>query len=252
MRIEESLARVFLGYKRENPAALVIFDHDSTLVDTEYAWQQGTREWLARYGCKYDPQIRMLVTGRNQTEVTTIFKEKYDLPGKIEKLRQERLAIIMKLFRKTARPIEPVVKLARFLAKQGLCLAIASGAPAEFLQTTIEMFSWQGLFKFIISGDEVKKGKPSPDLFFYACARAQEYNQVELDDCVVVEDSLNGVLAAKFAGMRCLLVPGVITNHQLEKAKSVMSFATDLILFREDLERVDYDALVQEFRKAAI
>jgi len=253
MSIERELVRVFLGWQKLKPAPVVICDHDSTLVDTEYAWQEGTRIWLEKHCKEYNPQIRALVTGKNQTEVTRIFKEKYRLEGEIEELREERLKIIMDLFQKTAGPIEPVIDLVRFLSKQGFCLAIASGAPIEFLETSIKMFSLEGIFDLIISGDQVLRGKPCPDILFYAFAKAQEKKpEIRMADCVVIEDSLNGVLAAKRAGMRCLLVPGVIASDHLTKAKYLLSEATDLVLSREELERVDYKVLQQEFGAAVL
>lgn len=253
MRKEQALARLFLGYRKESPAGLVIFDHDSTLVDTEYAWREGTRKWLEGYGIVYDPQIRVMVTGKNQTEVTRIFKERYGLRASVEDLRKERLTIIMELFRKTAKPIQPVINLAKFLAEQGFYLAIASGAPIEFLQASIEMFSLQNVFQLVVSGDEVDRGKPSPDILFYTFAKVQEQHpDIKLNRCVVVEDSLNGVYAAKFAGTRCLLVPGVITQEQLEKAKQVLNSATDLVLSREELAQINYNDLLKEFQGAAV
>ena len=253
MSVEKELARVFLGCHRESPAELVICDHDSTLVDTEYAWQEGTRRWLENYGKKYDPKIRSKLTGKNQTEVTRILKQEYGLVGDVEELRKERLKIIMDLFEKTSRLIEPVIELIRFLSKQGFCLAIASGAPIEFLETSIKMFSLEGIFDLIISGDQVLRGKPCPDILFYVFAKAQEKKpEIRMADCVVIEDSLNGVLAAKRAGMRCLLVPGVITSGHLTKAKYLLSEATDLILAREELERIDYRVLQQEFGAAVL
>ncbi len=253
MSVERELARVFLGWQKRSPAGLVICDHDSTLVDTEYAWQEGTRRWLENYGKKYDPKIRAKLTGKNQTEVTRILKQEYGLDGDVSELRKERLQIIMDLFQKTAKPIEPVIKLARFLSNQGFCLAIASGAPMEFLEFSVEKFALTEVFRFIISGDQATKGKPCPDILFCTFAKAQEERpEIKISDCVVIEDSLNGVLAVKRAGMRCLLVPGVITSDHLAKAKRFLSEATDLVLTRKDLKGIDYKILEQEFRAAVL
>ncbi|MCD6429204.1 HAD family phosphatase [bacterium] len=245
MRIEKSLARLLLGAEPKTKIKWGIFDHDGTLVDSEFAWVEGTRIWLKKYGKEYKPEIRLRLTGKGQTEVVEILKQEYELPGNVETLREERLAIIMELFEKTATPIWPVITFVRFLHRQGFRLAIASGAPIEFLEKSIQKFELADLFEVIVTGDHVCKGKPEPDIFLYTLSKIQEKDpETENSNCLVVEDSYNGAVAAKRAGMKCLLVPRVIILPQIETLKRTVDLITDL-------KGLDYALIKQELQRAA-
>jgi HAD superfamily hydrolase (TIGR01509 family) len=84
-------------------------------------------------------------------------------------------------------------------------LAVASGSPAEAIRSVLQRAGWIPLFRETVSSESVAKGKPAPDVFLAAAARLAAAPQ----RCLVFEDSLHGVRAARAAGMKCFVVPSL-------------------------------------------
>jgi beta-phosphoglucomutase-like phosphatase (HAD superfamily) len=85
----------------------------------------------------------------------------------------------------------------------GLALAVASSAPRAVIDAALDSLEITSLFRVVVASDEVAHGKPAPDVYLLAAQRLG----VDPPDCLVVEDSLNGVLAGRAAGMTVALVP---------------------------------------------
>jgi HAD superfamily hydrolase (TIGR01509 family) len=92
----------------------------------------------------------------------------------------------------------------------GYRLALASSAEMAVIEANLGALAIGGLFEAVVSGAQVPRGKPAPDVFLAAAARLG----VPAEACLVIEDSRNGLLAAKAAGMRCAVVPCAYTRHQ--------------------------------------
>jgi HAD superfamily hydrolase (TIGR01509 family) len=86
------------------------------------------------------------------------------------------------------------------LSRRGLPLAVASSSPRSFIERVLRCLRVHDRFSVVLSGEEVARGKPEPDVFL-AVARALGLAPGE---CVVIEDSRNGIIAARRAGMRCV------------------------------------------------
>ncbi len=97
-------------------------------------------------------------------------------------------------------------------------MALASSAPIENIQLVIETLGINDCFQSIICDRDVTEGKPSPQVFLLAAGRLG----VEPGDCIVIEDAVAGVTAAKRAGMYCLAVTGTHPRHSLTEADLVV------------------------------
>jgi HAD superfamily hydrolase (TIGR01509 family) len=93
-----------------------------------------------------------------------------------------------------------IVELLEYLNKSDIKTALASSSSIEVINIFISKVGLGHYFQQTISGDSVKRGKPDPDIFIHAAKELQE----EPEDCIVIEDSANGVKAAKLAGMKCV------------------------------------------------
>ena len=91
-------------------------------------------------------------------------------------------------------------KARAWLKEHDIPTAVASSSPIEFIETNISNLGFNDYFQFLLSGNEVTNGKPAPDIYLAAAKRLNVMPQ----DCVVLEDSHNGVKAAKSAGMTCI------------------------------------------------
>lgn len=106
--------------------------------------------------------------------------------------------------------IDGVLFLLEGLKEAGFPIALASSASKENIQAVLKLFYIENFFQVIVSGNQVEKPKPSPDIFIYAASLLK----VNPSDCIVIEDSNNGVKAAKTAGMRCIAFKNPNTGVQ--------------------------------------
>jgi HAD superfamily hydrolase (TIGR01509 family) len=104
------------------------------------------------------------------------------------------------------------------LRESGIKTALASSSPKHLVDLVMDKFGIAGLFDLILSGDEVERGKPAPDIYLGAAKKLG----VTPENCVVVEDAPSGVAAAKAAGMRCLAVGTSASKSGLVAADRVV------------------------------
>jgi HAD superfamily hydrolase (TIGR01509 family) len=107
-------------------------------------------------------------------------------------------------------PMPGVPEVLERVHASGYRMALASSAELRIIDANLTALALGPLFEAVISGTQVARGKPAPDVFLAAAERLG----VAPGGCLVVEDSRNGLLAAKAAGMRCAVVPCAHTRHQ--------------------------------------
>jgi len=202
----------------EGELAAVLWDLDGVIADTGTyhcrAWQDVfqrrgvnfTEEDFKRYfGQRNDTIIRSTL-GRNVSpeEFDTIAAEK-------EENYRRRVAGNIK-------PLPGAAELIRALREHGVKMAIASSAPMENIQLIIRGLGIDDCFQAIVWGREVAEGKPSPEVFMLAATKLG----VEPRDCVVIEDAVAGVAAAKRAAMKCLAVTNSHSRNSLQEADLIV------------------------------
>ena len=196
----------------------IIWDMDGVIADTalyhQKAWQgvfqkrgvNFTKEDFRRnFGQRNDAIIRnILGDGISRSELDTISEEK------------ER--DFRKKVRQNIKPLPGAIELMKLLIEHGFKMALASSAPTENIKIQTEGLGISNWFQSIISGGDVTEGKPSPQSFLLAAQRLG----VEPKNCVVIEDAVAGVTAAKRAGMRCLAVTNTHPKRSLMEADLVV------------------------------
>ena len=212
----------------------VLWDLDGVIADTgDYhylAWvdvfgKRGatfTREhFMHHFGQRHDTIIHS-VLGRDisQEEFDAITREK-------QENYRRRVADNIK-------PLPGAVELIKSLEQHGIKTAIASSAPPENVDIIIRGLGIEGCFQAFARGTEVAEGKPSPLVFLLAAEKLG----VEPGNCVVIEDAVAGVAAAKSAGMKCV---AVTNSHPVGKLKKA-----DLVV--DTLEAVGVSDLAKLFR----
>ena len=125
-----------------------------------------------------------------------------------------------------------VKELVASLAKT-LPLAIASGALRSEIESILRSAGLRGYFPVIVSAEDVARGKPEPEIFLKALAglnAAQKYPPIQAVHCVVIEDSKEGIIGARRAGMKCLAVTNSHPAHLLADATAVVNSLEDVSL----------------------
>lgn len=210
----------------------VIFDMDGVLIDSQPMHYLGDQKTLAAYGIDAPIAELEAYAGTTNKYRFCLFKEKYHLSEDIDDMiaRRERIMIDI-VTSSDAMPVKGIVALLLDIKKHGLKTAVASSSPYAFIYAVLRKLNIEKYFDLIFSGESVPNGKPAPDVFLETCKKLKEQPAT----CVVVEDSSNGVLAAKRAGMACIGYQNPTSGEQ------DLSQATIVI---EDFEKINTDYIL--------
>jgi HAD superfamily hydrolase (TIGR01509 family) len=103
-----------------------------------------------------------------------------------------------------------ILELLSNLKKEGIKIGLASSSPLETINLILEKFEIKDYFDAVISGEDLKRGKPAPDIYL----KAAELLSVCPENCIGIEDSNHGVCAAKSAGMKCVGLQNTNSGNQ--------------------------------------
>ncbi|KAL2483422.1 Bifunctional riboflavin kinase/FMN phosphatase [Forsythia ovata] len=197
----------------------VIFDLDGTLLSTEQVTRDILKDFLAKYGKVPDKEKEKKRLGMANKEAAISIVNDYELPLTPEQFTLEIMPMYYGLW-KQAKALPGVNRLMGHLRKHGVPFALASNSIRKNIDAKISHHEgWKENFTAILGSDQVKSGKPSPDMFLEAANRMS----VDPDHCLVIEDSLIGVKAGKAAGMKVVAVPSLqIETHLYSIADSIL------------------------------
>jgi HAD superfamily hydrolase (TIGR01509 family) len=190
--------------------AAVIFDMDGVLVDSEPMHLDAMREVLRPYRVPYTDRDNAEFFGFTDFEVFRVLRERYGLEADARELTRRRAKLLIRLTRERTVVMPGIPDVPRRLHALGYRLAVASSSALEVIEATVDVLGLVPVFAALVSGLEVGRGKPAPDVFLETARRLG----LPPRDCLVVEDSRNGLLAAKAAGMACAAVPCPATRHE--------------------------------------
>jgi HAD superfamily hydrolase (TIGR01509 family) len=188
----------------------VVFDMDGVLVDSEPFGFEALRRVMARHGLPYGEEENAEFLGRTTLDSCRILKARHRLPESEEILADWYIEEMLEQIARGPIPMAGVPAVLREVRAAGYRMALASSAEPRVIDANLAALSLRPLFEAVVSGTQVPRGKPAPDVFLAAAERLG----VPATACLVVEDSRNGLLAAKAAGMRCAVVPCAHTRHQ--------------------------------------
>ncbi len=182
----------------------VLFDLDGVLVDTEPWWNDARIAFARAHGRSWGELDQRAVMGGNSRQWAATMRHRLHLPGlTLDEIQDAVVSGMVARYRSDPPPvIDAALEAVRRIAR-GRPVAIASSGHRDVIDAAIEATGLHGVFAAIVSSDEVRHGKPAPDVYLLAASRLG----VSAERCLVVEDSLNGVLAGKAAGMFVVLVP---------------------------------------------
>jgi HAD superfamily hydrolase (TIGR01509 family) len=190
--------------RRAVPFEAVIFDLDGVLVDAEIWWDEVRMAFAGRHGRAWTEEDRAAIMGANSKGWSTLMRDRLDLPDVPRAtIEAEVVAAMIERYRTEGAPLIPgAVEAVRRVAVE-LPVAVASSGHPAVIAAALDALGIASAFAVVVSSDEVPDGKPAPDVYLLAAARLG----VAPERCLVVEDSLNGVLAARAAGMTVVLIP---------------------------------------------
>ncbi len=182
------------------PACCVIFDLDGVILDSEPLHVEATNQVLRRFGKHLSVQENAQFMGLADREYWQALLVHFGLKGiDPAPLVAEKARAYSELVQ--TRPLSPfpgVREFLEWLRARGCRLAIASSSRRQDIETILSRLEIRPFFAVVVSGEEVPRSKPHPNIFLEAARRLG----CPVQACVVIEDSLNGIRAAQRAGMR--------------------------------------------------
>lgn len=224
---EDAAGSARLAALLATPIDAVIFDLDGVLADSEVWWHEVRAGYAAARGRTWTLDDSRACMGSSSRAWATIMRQRLDLDEPVESVQAAVVdALVGRYAGEGAPGIDGVVPAVRRLA--GSCtLAVASGGHPAVIAAALAALAIADCFAVVVSADEVRAGKPAPDVYLEAARRLG----VAPDHALVVEDSLNGVRAGRAAGMRVLLVPNASippADGAEELADAVLARLADL------------------------
>jgi HAD superfamily hydrolase (TIGR01509 family) len=203
----------------------VIFDMDGLLIDSEQVWDD-VREGLAHErGGRWHPGAQRAMMGMSSPEWSRYMHEDIGLKESPDEINQIVVERMVERYADGPPWIDGALDAVRRVA--GLYpLALASSSNRELIDLALAAGGIGSLFRATVSSEEVARGKPAPDVYLEAARRLG----ADPAACVAIEDSHNGIRAAKAAGMRCIAVPNASypPGEAVEEADVVLGSVAEL------------------------
>ena len=185
------------------PLRAVIFDLDGILADSEPWWNEIDSKLLAEYGVIYRGEYHREVLGVSYRLAVEFYKKAFGLSASIEELMRRRGEIATEFFANRVGLFPSTKRTLERLRDMKVRLAIATSSVSASARPFLDRHGLTPFFDGIVTGDEIERGKPDPDIYL----RAAKKLGIGADACLVIEDALSGITAGKAAGMRVAAIP---------------------------------------------
>lgn len=205
----------------------VIFDMDGVIVDTEPVHHYAYFEHFKELGIEVSNELYTSYTGNSTRNVFQKIKDQFGLAHDVEDLVQRKRAIFNDAFdtKKDLFLIEGVEDLIKNLYTAKFDIIVASSASKVTINRVFTRFKLHQYFSHIVSGEDFPKSKPHPAIFLHAASLSPNAKE----ECIVIEDSTNGVAAAIAAEIYCVGYNSLHSKDQdLSKAQMVIQHFNEL------------------------
>ncbi len=204
----------------------VIFDMDGVIVDTEPVHHFAYNQLFKQLQIEISPALYASFTGNSTKNIFEKLKTEFKLTQDVETLVNLKRELFNDAFdhKEDLYLLDGVEQLIQELHSEGMQLILASSSATVTINRIFNRFNLFRYFSHIVSGEDFPKSKPHPAIFL----KAVELSKVSASECIVIEDSTNGILAAKAAGIYCIGYDSV--NSKLQDYSSADQIITN---FRE-------------------
>jgi HAD superfamily hydrolase (TIGR01509 family) len=198
----------------------VVFDLDGVLLDSEQVWNEAKHELVDESGGRWVDQAPRDMMGMSSPEWSRYLVEELRVPLDPAAVSDDVVARVERIYRGRLPLLEGAPEAVRRLAAR-FPLGLASSSNREVIDLFLELSGLGGCFEVTLSSEEVARGKPSPDVYLAAARRLA----VAPERTAAIEDSENGIRAARAAGMRVLALP----NPHYPPAPEALAEADDVL-----------------------
>lgn len=213
----------------------VIFDMDGVIVDTEPLHKTAYYQHFAELNIDVDSELFSKFTGKSTKNVYQMIKDIFGIQTNVEELTERKRTIFYGLFDSdpALKLLDGVEVLIKNLHSANFQLILASSAAKSTIDRVFKRFNLFPFFSHLLSGEDFPESKPNPAIFI----EAQRLSGNDKSDCIVIEDSTNGILAANGAGIFCI-------GYKSENSKNQNYESADLVINHFDELKVESLALI--------
>ena len=180
----------------------VIFDMDGVIVDTEPVHHYAYNQCFKQLGIEITPEMYASFTGNSTKNIFEKLKLQFNLTDDVRTLVETKRNLFNDAFdnKEDLYLLNGVEELIKDLYNNGMQLVLASSSATVTINRIFKRFGLHQYFTHIVSGEDFPKSKPHPAIFQHAAF----ISQTSVENCIVIEDSTNGIIAAKAAGIYCI------------------------------------------------
>ena len=198
----------------------VIFDMDGSLVDSMWMWRAIDVEYLGSFGIPLPEDLQSRIEGMSFAETAMYFKEHFPIPETTQDIMDTWNRMAWDKYLHEVPLKMGITEFLRSCRERGILLGIATSNSRELVENVAKVHNLRDYFTSIITGSEVKRGKPAPDIYL---AVARELGTAP-SRCLVFEDIVAGIIAGKNAGMRVCAVEDEYSSHDRERKKKLADY----------------------------
>lgn len=184
-----------------------IFDMDGVIVNNHQyhviAWKQFCQQIDVDFN---ENEFRKKYFGKNNHDILTGLLNKQLTTSMVSELGERKEALYRQVYKDHIKMVEGLEELLKTIVRKGKLSAVATSAPISNLDFVIDKLNLRKYFRCLSNGDDVKRAKPDPEIY----TRTAEKLGVMPHECIVFEDSVSGIMAAKNAGMTVI---ALLTTH---------------------------------------
>jgi len=180
-----------------------MFDLDGVLADSEPWWNQIDAKFLAEHGVTYRGEHHEHVLGVSYRLAVEFYKNAFHISASVEELMRRRGEIATEYFANNVDLFPSAKRTLEQLREMELPIALATSSVGASARPFLKRTGIRSFFKVVVTGDEIQRGKPHPDIYLQTAKQLR----IAPEACLVIEDALAGVAAAKAANMRVAAIP---------------------------------------------
>jgi len=191
----------------------VIYDMDDLMVNSYALHIEASDRVFQRHGVdqkKVPEHIRAGLVGMRVSDILKYLVDYLKLDVNLENLQEKRSAIFLDLVNKNLKTMPDLLQSLKLFKKNKFKIALASSGTKKYINVVLAKFKIADYFDVIVSGDDIKRGKPDPEIFSVAVKKLG----LKPEETLVLEDATNGIEAAKSAGCKCIAVINKMTPPQ--------------------------------------
>lgn len=187
-----------------------LFDMDGLMFDTESAYSVVHEKMCSKRGKNFTIEAKNTLMGKRANEVMALLNEYWSKNENIEDLLKEQDEELTHLYKTQVEKLPGLDELIDKMNERGIVKCICTSSRRFLVDLLLEKHQLEKEFKIIISGDVLEKGKPDPEIYNTCITKLD----LKSEECLVLEDSLNGIKSGNAAGCITCAIPSKYTEHE--------------------------------------